>query len=118
MQGIANLVLGEVVTSTTVRLVTRMVTSMLAGAAEGGAMGTSGGPVGTAVGAVAGLVVGMVVDWWMTERHAASLTADMEGLLTTIRNAIVLRRVLKETADALRVSVRTTLAERLDGPTS
>lgn len=127
VQGIVNLVLGEVVTSTTVRLVTPMVTSMLAGVAEGGAVGTVGGPVGTAIGAVGGLVVGMVVDWWLTDRYAASLTADMEGLLTTIRNAIVdgsgrnpkaLRRALKETADALRVGVHTTLAERLAAATS
>ena len=64
-------------------------TATAGGAAAGASGGTLGGPIGTAVGFGVGLAVGLVIDWWMTEKFEARMTAEMNQYIDSLRNAIL-----------------------------
>ncbi|WP_143544086.1 hypothetical protein [Rhodopirellula sp. MGV] len=57
--------------------------------ATGAGSGSLGGPVGTAVGFGVGLAVGLIIDWWMTEKFEAKLTAQMHNYLNELEGALI-----------------------------
>lgn len=129
--GVATFIVSEVATETLGAVVSRFAGATVAGAAIGGSEGSLFGPAGTFVGGLAGLVVGYAVDRWMTSRLQSELAADLDGLLTNIRNALVegnqesatdskggfsgIRPALEELRRTLRASVEATLIDRLAG---
>lgn len=102
--GVATLVTSEVAALAATQIITRVVTvigtsSVASAAAGGGAAaggaatgaggGSLGGPIGTAIGLGVGVVAGILVDWWMTENFKATLEADLNNYLTTLRDGII-----------------------------
>jgi hypothetical protein len=59
------------------------------GAAAGGAGGSAVGPVGTVVGVGIGIAVGVAVDWWMSERFEAKLSAQCHAFLDHVERELI-----------------------------
>ncbi|MDB5321335.1 MAG: hypothetical protein JWN40_2966 [Phycisphaerales bacterium] len=60
-----------------------------AGAAAGGGGGSFAGPAGTVIGLGVGIAVGAVVDWWMSERFEAKMTAQLNGFFDSVDRQLV-----------------------------
>jgi hypothetical protein len=60
-----------------------------AGAAAGGGGGSLAGPAGTVIGLGVGIAVGAVVDWWMSERFEAKMTAQLNGFFDSVDRQLV-----------------------------
>jgi hypothetical protein len=87
-----------------------------AGAAAGGGGGTLAGPAGTVIGFGVGIVAGAAVDWWLSDRFEAKMTAQLNqffdaldhrltqgapgapGLEQTLRAAVTLGNQTQHTA--------------------
>lgn len=103
-QGLATLVLSEVAAISAQQIIARILVSVgtaaatsaaagggatAGGAAAGGGVGLVGGPAGSAIGVGVGLVIGVIVDWWMTERFQAQLTADLVDYIENLRRGLL-----------------------------
>jgi hypothetical protein len=103
-QGVATLVLSAVAEISAQQIIVRILVSVgttattsaaagggatAGGAVAGGGVGLVGGPVVTAIGAGVGLVIGVIVDWWMTERFQAQLTADLIDYIENLRRGLL-----------------------------
>lgn len=65
-------------------------TGATAGAGAAGAGGgTLAGPVGTVVGLGVGLAVGLIIDWWMTEKFEAEMSAQMDQYLLSLKRRVL-----------------------------
>jgi hypothetical protein len=78
------------------RVGTQMATQTLAaggataaGAATGGGGGSFAGPAGTVIGLGVGVAVGAAIDWWMSERFEARMTAQLNAFFDSVEGQLV-----------------------------
>ena len=89
---VAGRVTAAIVTRVGTQLATRAAVTggaTVTGAATGGSAGSSVGPAGTVVGLAVGIAVGAVVDWWMSEKFEAKMTAQLNQFLTDLERSMI-----------------------------
>jgi len=83
------------------------------GGAVGGAAGWLGGPAGGVIGVGVGLVIGAIIDWWVTDKFKANVTAELTTYLENLERDMIEGVAATETAPR-RPGLRETLGNAAD----